>query len=633
MRVFCVTGPEETYVSPEIPTANTLSTVVLGSNAYIVEEPGTPSYDAFRLSAQKWLIRTNESYIGGETDKTCFYSRVRIQGVTYLKVPLFFPWFCNYTASSVVDKRRSPCSSDVPRFQTQPGFTLYDYQQTVMTKLLPQLTSAPYYSGILHAPCGAGKTGMACYVIAQLGVRPVIFVNTNHLMSQWVDELKAWLGLDEINDIGYIGGQHAPPTKVYPVLICMLQSLRVGGALEAQVKQHIIHYDLLISDECHHMAADTYYETMSYFKGRHRLALSATLERSDDMVRLIPYLFGPIACAVQEDQDRSTYEKYLHPLYYTNPAHQDRLYLKQWNPNATPKLNYGRMMSRVGEDLNRIRLAVQYILQTFPAHRILFLSKLRCQAEYVTAYLQFREHVYRTWPVMKSLGLPRHLMWYIWRQSHTLVLVEQAARERTRLRLAKDNGTQPRAKRKQSPPKRVKKTRKGTLHNPPPPTKVFTYMGGDATTPAKRRHRDVMLETATYLSCTAAIAGEAFNVRNVHVLCILSVQKPNGILEQFEGRVKRGKFVDRVDVVTLLDMGNPTFAATGRAQIQWFREQRYVVGNSVKLSVDQVACPFTPFEPDKKSQMVKESTTTLSNHPNTRPRTLLEKMLGAKASN
>ena len=42
----------------------------------------------------------------------------------------------------------------------------------------------------------------------------------------------------------------------------------------------------------------------------------------------------------------------------------------------------------------------------------------------------------------------------------------------------------------------------------------------------KRQFRDIMLESAQYLSCTSAIAGEAFSIRNVNVLCILSPQKP-----------------------------------------------------------------------------------------------------------
>jgi hypothetical protein len=145
-------------------------------------------------------------------------------------------------------------------------------------------------------------------------------------------------------------------------------------------------------------------------------------------------------------------------------------------------------------------------------------------------------------------------------------------------------------------------------------------MGGGAGTPAKRAYRDEMLETARYLSCTAAIAGEAFNIRGVHVLVNLDPQKPNGRLEQFTGRVTRGKFVDRVDVVSIYDMDNPTFANTGRNQIRWFRKQRYLVHTPLQTHVDMKACPTQKLTLDSKSQRSRREWTK----DTTRPRNQVE---------
>lgn len=601
MRVFEVREPQGTYFAEEFPDSKELDEIVISSNAYVLETD-SPGFKEFCQYAQKYLTRVTESYIGGPATETPFYKRVRIDNKIYLKVPSFFPKLCHFTAKKVVDMRKKP-DFQADRFQVRTGFELYDYQEQVETHILPQLQNKPFYSGILHAVCGAGKTGMTCYLMAQLGVRTVIFVNTDHLLNQWVGELKAWLGLDEVDDIGYISGKHKPPNKVYPVMICMLQSIRKGSSAENLVKEYIQHYDLLVSDECHHMAADTYYETVSYFKGRHRLALSATLERSDNMIRLVPYLFGPVACRVVEDLVKSTYVKYLHPLYYTNPAHADRLYLPQWRPSAKPKLNYGLMTSRVGDDLNRIRLAMQYNLATFPGQRILFLAKLRCQAEYAAAYLQYREHVVFCYHVLKEcLGLhfTRRAWWQLMKMSHHIQDVEEQAHGRVAEREASNKKKKKNKRKSQEEPKKPKKPRK-KKPDPDESTGVFLYMGGGASSRKKREYRDQMLEKATYLSCTAAIAGEAFNIRGVNALCILSAQKPNGLLEQFEGRVKRGRNVDRVDVVTLLDMGNPTFAQTGRKQIRWFRKQRYLVHKPHELHVDMETCPESDYQLDSKS--------------------------------
>jgi superfamily II DNA or RNA helicase len=597
MRVFEVQEPKGTFFADAVPEHGELDEVVISSNAYVLET-SSKDYKEFCVFAQKYLTRVTQSYIGGSSAETTFFKRVKIGGKVYMKVPLFFPQLCNFTAKKWTDVRRTPIPLDTP-FAVCRGFELYDYQEQVRDLILPQLQSAPYFSGILHAVCGAGKTGMTCYLMAQLQMRTVIFVNTDHLMNQWVDELGSWLGLDEVDDIGYISGKRKPPTKVYPVMICMLQSIRKGSKFEALIREHIQHYDLLVSDECHHMPANTYYETMSYFKGRHRLALSATLERSDDMIRLVPYLFGPVACRVVEDLVLSTYVKYLHPLHYSNPEHADKLYLPQWNPNAKRKINYGSMLSRLGDDLNRVRLTVQYNQQTFPGQRILYLSKLRCQAEYAAAYLQFSEHTaFCYFLLVQQLGLKlsKDTWWALLKMTHHIQDVEEGASARVKERKAKGkNGNK---KKGVETKKKPKKPRKSDLDEN---TRVFLYMGGGAGSRKKRNYRDKMLVQATYLSCTAAIAGEAFNVRGVTILCILWPQKPNGLLEQLEGRIKRGKHVDRVDVVTVLDVDNDTFANTGRKQVSWFRKQRYMVHTPLKLNVDTKHCPKSNYTFDKRS--------------------------------
>lgn len=622
MRVFNVQGPNRIFFAPAPPQHPELAQIVLSTNAY-VKEDASDSYKEFCRAAQKYLIRVDSSYMndGAKGEETSFYKRVRIKGSVYMKVPLFFPFFARFTCANICDKRRRPdiCST---QFQVKPGFSLYDYQEKVMEHILPQLRSPPYYSATLQAECGAGKTGMTCYLIAQLQVRTIIFVNTQHLMNQWVCELKSWLGLDEVEDIGYIGGGHTPPAKTYPVLICMLQSLRDGVAGKQTFDQYIDQYDLLVSDECHHMAADTYYQTMSHFKGRYRLALSATLERSDDMIRLVPYLFGPVACWVEEDLERSTYTKYLHPLYYSNPEHADQPTLRQWNPNRRPKLNYGLMQSRTADDLNRSRLAVQYALSTFGTQRVLYLSKLRHRAEYVATYLQYREHAAFWWHAFTtkfSVHLPQKIWHTFCKMSHRISALEEAARQRIKERMEKKKKSK---KRKDKKDKKVRKVRKKKLH-PPKNTQVFLYMGGGASSKPKRLYRDQMLETATHLSCTVAIAGEAFNVRDVHVLVILDAQKPGGLLTQLVGRIKRGKHVDRVDVVTMIDHDNPTFERTGAKQICWFRKQRFFVFEPLKLHVDMERAPASTYTLDRRSQrLLKNGGNSSAKQPKCRQMTL-----------
>ena len=311
------------------------------------------------------------------------------------------------------------------------------------------------------------------------------------------------------------------------------------------------------------------------------------------MIRLVPYLVPWLVS--QGGFRKSTYVKYLHPLHYVNPEHADRVYLKQWRKNAQPKLNYGFMMSRLGKDLNRTRLAIQYALQVFPGQRMIFMSKLRCQAEYVAGYLQFREFSIQCFCLFHVVDpfLPHTLLWTIWRMSHSFNRIEELMKKEEELaqqRKKRKHGNEPKKK-------TIPLYKLDTSYD----TNVFLYMGGGSSSRAKRHYRDIMLEKATYLSCTTAIAGEAFNVRGYHILVNLNPQKPNGLLEQMEGRIKRGKFVDRVDVVSVIDSGNPTFAETGRKQVRWFRSQRYLVMNPMQLCVEDKCCPAVKLVVDKKS--------------------------------
>jgi hypothetical protein len=171
-----------------------------------------------------------------------------------------------------------------------PTFELREDQETALRAL------SVHELGVLVASPGAGKTVVACALIAYHRRPTLIIVDRKPLVEQWTERLATHLGLVP-KQIGQVGGGRNKTTGI--VDIAMAQSLARREDLDEMTSQ----YGLIVVDECHHVPAVTFERCVKKIRARRWLGLTATPYRRDGLQGLITMYCGPIRYRMDEQVD------------------------------------------------------------------------------------------------------------------------------------------------------------------------------------------------------------------------------------------------------------------------------------------------------------------------------------------
>lgn len=142
-------------------------------------------------------------------------------------------------------------------------------------------------SGVLVAPPGAGKTVIACALIAERAVPTAILVNRAELLVQWRERLTQFLSIEE-KQIGQLGAGRQKRKGVVDLIMMQTIAHRNGDPTILN------EYDQVIIDECHTIAAPAVEAALRQASTSRWLGMTATPYRSDQMDGLITMQCGPI---------------------------------------------------------------------------------------------------------------------------------------------------------------------------------------------------------------------------------------------------------------------------------------------------------------------------------------------------
>lgn len=183
-------------------------------------------------------------------------------------------------------------------------------------------------SGILSLPTGYGKTTVALYIMCALGLKTLIVVHKEFLMTQWYERIQQFVPNARVGRIQ----ANVIDVDNKDVVIAMLQSL----SMKEYDRCIFRGFGFTIIDETHHVCTRTFSKMFAKITTQHILGLSATVERKDGLTRVLHWFLGDVLFKVErKTQKQVTVEcvAFNHSEYESFPMNRAR------QPNIPEAIN------------------------------------------------------------------------------------------------------------------------------------------------------------------------------------------------------------------------------------------------------------------------------------------------------
>jgi len=190
-------------------------------------------------------------------------------------------------------------SSGYKDFQHTKPIVLLDYQKPWVDEVTTRFKNGDSDITAM-AVTGKGKTVMSLEIIRRLGRTALVFVDQEFLRDQWIDNAKKFLKLKD-SDIGLIQGKVCDYNDK-TLVIAMVQSLFKKKHHESVYN----YFGTVVFDESHTLGAEQFSKVLGQFTAEHRLAISATPDRTDALQKVLEFNLGPVKVELQDKHLVST---------------------------------------------------------------------------------------------------------------------------------------------------------------------------------------------------------------------------------------------------------------------------------------------------------------------------------------
>lgn len=246
-------------------------------------------------------------------------------------------------------------------------------------------------------PTGTGKSIVALKVASELKERTLIIVHTNDALLEYTRTIAKFMPdtpchkFAEPSAAAWGSEKHSAlraSEQGADIVIATMQSLvrvepypptgLVGGALDPAEERTCHQYGLVIVDECHKAACQTIQACVSLTNAKYTLGLTATLERADNLVQLVPWLVGPVCFQTERefDPDQKFALRVLDHAMHRSPLPH------WWKPGDAIRVTH--LTSAVAADDTRTKKIARYVTETLlqkEDRRVLVLTATRGHAK------------------------------------------------------------------------------------------------------------------------------------------------------------------------------------------------------------------------------------------------------------